>query len=41
MKHISDENYDNETLTERYESINEIMNQNRVGTRCYEFWINQ
>ena len=30
MKHIQSENYDNETLSERYESINEILNQNKV-----------
>ena len=30
MEHIQSENYDNETLTERYESMNEIFSQNRV-----------
>lgn len=37
MKHIQSENYDNETLTERYESINEIMNQNRVELDAMNF----
>ena len=30
MEHIQSENYDNETMTERYESINEIFGQNKV-----------
>jgi hypothetical protein len=30
MEHIQSDNYDNETMTERYESINEIFGQNQV-----------
>ena len=37
MKHIQSENYDNETINERYESINEILNQNKVELDAMNF----
>lgn len=37
MEHIQSENYDNETLTERYESMNEIFSQNRVELDAMNF----